>query len=253
MGYINCAESNRKIQFRSICFSHPGSRLRNEDFYVADDLNGIYILTDGMGGYKGGEIASKIAANACHEFLLKYKDHEDLVDDLIDFIILKLREGVLTQPDYRFMGTTLSCVYIQDESIHVINIGDSKVIVVGDIIYQSTDHTYAQHLIDHQFLPADEYRHHPMRHILTRCITAKTQEKYKADHQKILLNHGWNTFFLCSDGVLEALSELETIQLINEEQDIHKIIQVVEQQTLNYSNDNSTAIIVGFNYGTSSN
>ena len=251
MSYVKSVDSINSLRSKSCSFSHQGHRLQNEDFYIADDLHGIYILTDGMGGYKGGGVACRIAAHACHDYLIRHRKDLDIADDMLAFIRSKLKEAVRAQPSFVSMGTTLCCLYIEDNHVNLIHIGDSKIIIVGDLIYQSKDHTYAQQLVDQDFIQADAYRHHPMRHILTRCLTANTDEKFKADFRKIPLKTGRNTFFLCSDGVMEALSELETIQLIIEEQDIHKIIQEVEQQTLKYSNDNSTAIIVGFNYGTS--
>lgn len=241
-------ESVNLVKNKSYSFSHSGNRIHNEDFYIADDLEGIYIITDGMGGYKGGEVASKIAAYSCYEYLIKYRDSRVNADDLIEFIRLKLRDVVKTQSAYRFMGTTLCCLYIHEGHLHLVHVGDSKIIIVGDQIYQSSDHTYAQQLVDHQMLHADEYRQHPMRHILTRCISAHTREKYKADHQKISLKNGRNTFFLCSDGVMETFSEPRIIEMIREEQDISKIILTLEQSTQKYSKDNSTAIIVGFDY-----
>lgn len=236
------------FQQKSYSFSHRGQRHRNEDFYIADDQNGIYILTDGMGGYEGGEVAGRIAANSCHEYLKSHLEGPVYPDDLIDSIRARLKSVTQRFPEYASMGTTLCCVYIREEYINVLHIGDSKIIIVSNTIYETTDHTYAQHLIDHDFIRADEYRRHPMRHILTRCLTANNQEKYKADYQKIPLQNGRNTFFICSDGVLETFSSAEAIQMIKAEQDIQKLIQTVELNTLKYSQDNSTAIIVRYNY-----
>ena len=237
-------ESVNLVKNKSYSFSHSGNRIHNEDFYIADDLEGIYIITDGMGGYKGGEVASKIAAYSCYEYLIKYRDSRVNADDLIEFIRLKLRDVVKTQSAYRFMGTTLCCLYINEGHLHLVHVGDSKIIIVGDQIYQSSDHTYAQQLVDHQMLHVDEYRQHPMRHILTRCISANTREKYKADYHKIPLKNGRNFFFLCSDGVMETFTEARIIQLIRDEPDISNIISTLEQNTKKYSKDNSTAIIV---------
>ena len=248
MIYDKHVESVNMAQYKSYSFSHKGHRLHNEDYYITDDHEGIYIITDGMGGYKGGEVASRIAAYSCYEYLKNSRDSMISADDLIDFIRLKLKDVVKTQSAYRFMGTTLCCLYIQEGHLHLVHVGDSKIIIVGDQIYQSSDHTYAQQLVDHQMLHADEYRQHPMRHILTRCISANAREKYKADHQKIPLKNGRNTFFLCSDGVMETFSESTIIQMIREEQDISKIILTLEQSTQKYSKDNSTAIIVGFDF-----
>lgn len=248
MIYDKHVDSVSRVEYKSYSFSHKGNRIQNEDFYITDDRDGIYIITDGMGGYKGGEVASRIAAHSCYQYLKNSRDRPINADDLIDFIRLKLKDVVKTQSAYRFMGTTLCCLYIQDSHVHLIHVGDSKIIIVGDQTYQSSDHTYAQQLVDHQLLHADEYRQHPMRHILTRCISANTREPYQADHQIIPLKNGRNTLFLCSDGVMENFSESRIIQMIREEPDLSKIILTLEQNTKKYSKDNSTAIIVGFEF-----
>jgi len=237
-------ESVNVVENKSYSFSHKGKRLYNEDFYIADDLEGIYIITDGMGGYKGGNLACRIAAQACYNYLIQNK--EVAGDELIHFIRLQLKEVALAQPEFQFMGTTLCCLYIRDSSINLIHIGDSKIIIVGDKNYQSTDHTFAQELVNQQLLKVDEYAHHPMRHILTRCISAR--ENYNAEYHRIPLKSGLNTFFLCSDGVTESFSTTEIIQLIRSEPDIHTVLQTIEQSAVKYSQDNSTAIIVALNY-----
>ncbi len=237
----------------SYSFTHNGQRSRNEDYCITDDLNGIYVLADGMGGYKGGEVACRIAATVCHDYIKSHLDGQVDADDLIGFIRMKLKDAIQTYPEFASMGTTLCCLFMQDGYVHAIHIGDSKIIIITDILYESMDHTYAQLLINHRMLKVDEYHHHPMRNILTRCLTANTQEKFKAEYQIIPMQKGCNTFFLCSDGVLEAISPKETIQLLTVEPDIHKILLSVEQNTLKYSQDNSTAIIVGSNYSATGN
>jgi len=241
------------IQNISCFFTHHGQRAQNEDFYIADDDNSIYILTDGMGGYIGGEVAGRIAAHACHDYIKKYLGDQVDSDELLDFIRIKMKEAIRINPIYASMGATLCCVYIHEGFINAIHIGDSKIILVTDSIYASSDHTYAQYLIDHHIISVDEYQHHPLRHILTRCITGNTQEKFKADFCKIPLQNGLNTFFLCSDGVLETYSASETIRLIKAEPDIYKLLRTIEQNTLKYSKDNATAILVGFNYSINGN
>ena len=89
----------------------------------------------------------------------------------------------------------------------------------------------------------------PVEDVLqTYFLSGRIDEKFKADFIKIPLKNGWNTFFLCSDGVLESYSDAETIQLIENERDINKLLHNIEQQTFKYSEDNSTAIIVRYHY-----
>jgi len=237
----------------SCAFTHNGRRAQNEDYYLADDLHGIYVLADGMGGYKGGEVACRIAVSTCHDYIKKHLGSPIDIDDLMNFIRHKLKEEIQDHPEYASMGTTLCCLYIQEGYIHAIHIGDSKIIIVADSVYESRDHTYAQQLIDSCLLRADEYQHHPMRHILTRCLTGDAKEKFKADYCKIPLKQGRNTFLLCSDGVMEANSAAQTIHWLKDEPDIHKILHTVEQNALKYSKDNSTAIMVGLNYAVNGN
>lgn len=234
------------IQNTSGFFTHNGQRKRNEDFYILDDVNGIYILADGMGGYPGGHLASRVACEACHAYIKSHPSRPIGNDDLIDFIRKQFVKEIRFQPEHSSMGTTLCCLYIREGFIHALHLGDSKIIVLTDLVYESRDHTYAQELIDHRMIPAVEYQRHPMRHLLTKCLAANAHEKFKADYQKISLQKGWNSIFLCSDGVLEALTPAEIIEMIKAESDVYKVLQKLEQHTLKHSKDNCTAVMARY-------
>lgn len=235
------------FQYTSGFFTHTGQRRRNEDFYILDELNGIYILADGMGGYPGGHIASRLASEACHDYIKSHPVGPLLPDDLIGFIRKQFVKEIRIHPEHSAMGTTLCCLYIREGCIHALHLGDSKIIVLTDSVFESRDHTYAQELMDHQMISSAEYQGHPMRHLLTKCLTVSNHE-FKADYQKIPLQKGWNTILLCSDGVLETYTAAETIAMIKAEPDIDKILHKIEQHTLKQSMDNCTAVMVRYHF-----
>ncbi len=235
---------DNKIQLKSYSFSHTGKRISNEDYFIADDVLGIYIITDGMGGYNGGKVASKLVANSCYDFLKAHKHEHDITENLIDFVQNKLNEKAVKNPEFSCMGTTLCCLFIHDEYMHIIHLGDSKILVAGDIDFETQDHTFAQLLVNLNYISLQDYRKHPKRHILTRCLSANNAEKHKAEYKK--LQNKSCKIFLCSDGVMECFTETELIKIMHGESDFKKAIQMVEQKSIINSNDNCTAILVEY-------
>ena len=132
-------------------------RPTNEDAVrVVEDLK-FYMLADGVGGNRSGEIASKSALEALEKFL-RHNPQEPLSSreeifryfraavNYVNHCIIKLSES---QQQYAGMATTLSFAYIRDNALYVANVGDSRVYLVhDDIIQQITDdHTYVNDLV----------------------------------------------------------------------------------------------------------
>ena len=195
-------------------------RTKNEDSAMIMPDKRFFMLADGVGGNKAGEIASKTALDALRDYILDNdipeaygKDEMFLYfEDAVNYVNEVVSELSREVPEYEGMATTLVFLYIGKESIYISNIGDSRVYLINEgQIYQITeDHTYVNDLIKMGVLTAEEARSHSKKNVITRAIGEDAYSgpdcfsiKYVKD-DKILM---------CTDGLY---SELRNEELLNE-------------------------------------
>ena len=134
-------------------------RKQNEDSLFYDDGMGLYVVADGMGGHKAGEVASKLVVETIRNYIDQNQDEEqplNLVDTdekisdeaqrLLASIHLSNRivhQTALSNEDYKGMGSTVSAVYFTKKTFIVANVGDSLVYLIrdGEIDLLSVPHT----------------------------------------------------------------------------------------------------------------
>ena len=150
-------------------------RAQNEDSIGEDLQIGLVVLADGMGGYKGGEIASAMAVKTIVEELrAKIKNIENGgMDESTGYslesiaaraAILKANETIYnasqSQIEYQGMGTTMVLGIFYDNRITIAHVGDSRMYRYRKETLQqiTVDHTLLQELIDRGFYTPEEAR-----------------------------------------------------------------------------------------------
>ena len=125
-------------------------RENNEDyFYISNSLDEVqlYILADGMGGYNGGEIASKLATTCAKNYLQNNfkdtpKDKESimkLVKSSMEYANMVVYEKSQKNKELEGMGTTLEICLIYNNRVYIGHIGDSRIYRIRkDIIRKLT-------------------------------------------------------------------------------------------------------------------
>ena len=139
--------------------SHVGLvRSRNQDHTHADADLGMVVLADGMGGHRGGEVASRIAVEAVIAALLPAQ-REDVADDMeslmrvgeaAEFANRALLEKSLERPELKGMGTTVVLAIFREGRIFYAHVGDSRLYRVryGRMRRLTRDHSLIQQVID---------------------------------------------------------------------------------------------------------
>ena len=153
-------------------------QVNQDNVLIADD---VFAVADGMGGHRGGEVASLVAVEALQESF-----HERTTDALVDAVqsanaaIVERAKG---DPELRGMGTTmcaLARVTLDDgeECLTIVNVGDSRAYLLKageqELFQISEDHSLVQTLVRQGQLTQDEAASHPQRNILTRAPVSYT-------------------------------------------------------------------------------
>jgi serine/threonine protein phosphatase PrpC/cytoskeletal protein RodZ len=197
-------------------FSQSGSRPNNEDAFFPEPQQATpqqrwFLVCDGVGGAERGEVASQMAVT---QFDAYFRQNPVAVatDTYIQQALTTVQDAfdayLAANPQAEGMGTTLTLLYIHEAGATVAHLGDSRVYLVrkGEIEWRTDDHSYVNELVKAGVLkPADAQRH-PQRNVITRAIQGG-EKRAEAAVQIINDLQPGDYFFLCTDGVLERITD----------------------------------------------
>ena len=159
------------------------AREMNQDFYYVSQLNEnmqLCILADGMGGYKGGEIASSLATNSAREYierkfeLIKHSDEEimNLIKESMEYANEIVYDKAKANDELEQMGTTLEVCLLYNEKAYIGHIGDSRIYRIRKNIIRriTTDHSYVEKLVKDGTITREEAFYHPKKNMLMKAL-----------------------------------------------------------------------------------
>ena len=229
------------------------AREKNQDYYYVSEENDepkIYILADGMGGYKGGEVASKLATESVKKYIQSnfdsiIKDKESilkLIASAVEYANMVVYEKSKETQELEGMGTTLEVCLIYNNKAYIGHVGDSRVYRIrNEVIRKLTkDHSYVQQLIEDKKITREEAKTHPKKNMITRALgcTPYVEPDLRARN----FEKG-DIFILCSDGLTNMVEEKQIYEIIKE--DIHNAAErLVDEANQAGGYDNITVIII---------
>jgi serine/threonine protein phosphatase PrpC len=158
------------------CHTAQGVRTNNEDRYVVDRANNVFLVADGMGGQELGEQASGLAAEiiprVVHDQLAAERDARKAMQKALSEANQAIVHAGRNQPAGRRMGTTAVVALQHSNQVYVAGLGDSRAYLIrGDQIQQLTvDHSVAQALVSTGVLSPEEARNSPWQHVLHKFL-----------------------------------------------------------------------------------
>ena len=202
------------------------ARELNQDYYYISPLEEelkLYILADGMGGYKGGEVASNLATNAAKEYVYqnfeKIEKEKNEILKLVKEAILYANKVVYEKSkelkELEGMGTTLEICLIYNNKAYIGHIGDSRVYRLRKGIMRrlTKDHSYVQQLIEDGKITREEANTHPKKNMLTKALGCMPYVEPDIRARNIEKS---DIFMMCSDGLTNMVSEEMICETIKE-------------------------------------
>jgi PPM family protein phosphatase len=186
-------------------------RTSNEDWFVAEPEENVFLVADGMGGHAAGEIASQIAASTVRETILGISldpAPEELLQLAVQNANTQVYETQKLQPEYRGMGSTLTVLLFRDTRFYVAQVGDSRAYLLrsGKLIQLTRDHSLVWPLFESGVLSKDDISRHPQKNLITRSIGTHPQVDVDLESDPVVEG---DIFLLCSDGLTDVLSDHE--------------------------------------------
>ncbi|CAM5774292.1 serine/threonine phosphatase [Labrys miyagiensis] len=200
------------LTFETAALTHPGRvRHHNEDSIFADDERGIWLVADGMGGHRDGNVASAMIAKAAQDMRRtgSLMELTEAFRDGIDAVNADLLARSGGQA-HRIVGSTVAALLIQDANYCCLWAGDSRCYLVRDgrMEQLSHDHTEVQELLDRGVLTPEEAASWPRRNVITRAVGAI--DDFRLEHAAGVVRSG-DRFVLCSDGLTGHVNDDEIL------------------------------------------
>jgi serine/threonine protein phosphatase PrpC len=219
----------------------------NQDSILEAD--GLFAVADGMGGHRGGEVASEVAIDALRDRFV-----ERTTDALVG-AVQEANEAVVTRADgdseLKGMGTTLCAlarVQLDDgeECLAIVNVGDSRAYLLKagetELVQISEDHSLVATLERGGQLTREEAAVHPQRNILTRALGI--DQRVLVDSFQLLPVRG-DRYLLCSDGLFNEVDEPTIGQILHGATDLTAAAQqLVDLANEGGGRDNISVVIV---------
>jgi len=226
---------------RQNSISELGKRSNNEDNfgYIPGFTN---IVCDGVGGAEKGEIASEIVVQTFIDSFSKNPNADASV-------VLKIAESNISSYINKHensigMATTLTFSHVKDDGIFIAWVGDSRVYQFrnGQIIFQTTDHSWINEALRSGIITESEAINHPKANVITRAIQGSHKPTI-ADTVFLTDIKKGDLFLHCSDGVLESWSNEDLSALFSSLHDPEQILETIKKECFLSSKDNFTAIV----------
>ena len=229
------------------------AREMNQDSFYVSDVNGpvkLYILADGMGGYKGGEIASSLAVTSAKHYIVNNiqkvrKEKEEvlaLVKSAIEYANLVVYEKSREDEELHDMGTTLDICLIINNRVFIGHIGDSRVYRVRKNIIRklTTDHSYVEKLLKEGTITKEEAYNHPKKNMLMKALGCSSLVEPDVMCKGFLKD---DILFMCSDGLTNMLRDNEIYDILLKNP-VNPELVLVNEANKKGGLDNITVIII---------
>ncbi len=226
----------------------------NQDSYYISEENDNYklcILADGMGGYTGGEIASRLACVSTANYIKenfeedkKYSKEElmQLVKDAMNYANKNVYDKSKEQLELEQMGTTLEVCLIYNNRVFIGHIGDSRIYRIRQEFMRkiTTDHSYVQKLVKDGTITKEEAIHHPKKNMLMKALGC--EEEIEPDITVKGFNEG-DIILICSDGLTNMIAEQEIYNIVKQDEE-NAVKNLVKKANELGGYDNITAILI---------
>ena len=228
---------------------HEIGQRDNQEDAITQWNDRLFVLCDGMGGHEKGEVASQTVCQSLSAWFQKnVNPDEPFTDDqlreAIEFAYKELDKYADGSP--KQMGTTLTLLYIGGSGVTAAHMGDSRIYHIRPgvgVLYQSRDHSLVFDLFQAGEITYEEMATYPQKNMVTRAMTPGEDNRMRPDIIHITDIQPGDYFYMCSDGMLEQMSndELESI-IASDNQDEKKRQQLIAATAGNQ--DNHTAWLI---------
>lgn len=251
------------MRLEAASLSHIGQvRQRNEDAFgfsepreprVREEKGSLFVVADGMGGHRGGDIASQLAVDTilARYYASKEEDPSKALARAFEAANEVIVEKSRSDVSLYGMGTTCTVLVVRGEEAYVAHVGDSRAYMLRDenLVQLTEDHSLVGEMVRQGILTDEDARTHPRRNVITRSIG--THDELVVDVSRVLdasktpvsVRDG-DVFLLCSDGLTSLVMERDLRAVLASSAPRAACEALVDLANANGGKDNVTVFVV---------
>jgi serine/threonine protein phosphatase PrpC len=241
------------------CFCQTDVGLRrdqNQDSFLFDESIGIYMVADGMGGHRGGEVASALAVQTVREFILmsreqnrRYGPRELLVRGYEEASARIFDKSHNENPELQGMGTTLVSALRLDTTLYFANVGDSRAYLFAqDRLFQLTeDHSLINEQLRAGLITEEDVTRLTHRNVITRSVGFEREVQVDVLERPV---QAGDLYLMCSDGLCGLIDDNLMATILRKHRgangrfDLEKIVQESIDEAKKAGGDDNVTVMV---------
>lgn len=233
-------EADLVQSWRSAGATHTGlERTSNQDSWLELPQSGLWVIADGMGGYRAGDVASRMVCEALVDFApcATLEDSIDAVRERVGDVNEQLYGASIREVDPIQSGTTVVLLLANGDGCAAMWAGDSRVYRLrdGELSQMTLDHTWAAQLA------ARGVRHQLTDHTILRAVGG--EPTLLMDVKRDRVKRG-DRYLLCSDGLYRELSNQQIAAMLGAGEIQHCVQSLLEATLAAGAHDNVTLILI---------
>ena len=211
-------------------------RAINQDYiYVSEEpvgnLPNLFLVADGMGGHKAGDLASEYTVAKVEEAVSKSMQTNpyQILKGAFQYGNQKLLEKARESTSYTGMGTTLVAATVNKGMVYVVNVGDSRLYKIGDRVRMGE-------------ISEEQARNHPDKNIITKAIGVS--DTVEPDYFDTDLQKG-ECLLMCSDGLSNMVSDGQIKEIVDMRTDLESCAkELIRAANHNGGRDNIAVVLI---------
>jgi PPM family protein phosphatase len=228
-------------------------RSQNQDSAVSQPELGLFVVADGMGGHRGGEIASAMAVDVIPQIVRKRQkssnwDPVETATDAITSANYAIYAHAMDQTQLQGMGTTTTALLFRGDLLTIGHVGDSRCYYLRpNALWQATrDHSLVQEKLRAGLINRDQLKTDRMKNVITRSVGFEPEVNVEIYQMSV---QAGDLFLICSDGLSGLVDDPEILTVVQKECFEGNNIQgavdaLVAAANRNGGDDNITTILV---------
>lgn len=228
-------------------------RSSNQDAFLTgtfDDGSVWAVVCDGMGGAKGGNVASRLgvdyfsaALKAGYRNNMSENSVKNLLESAVNAANIRVFDKACEDKELSGMGTTIVAVLIIGATAYFIHAGDSRAYVYSksNLEQLTRDHSIVQSMVEGGKLSIEEARFHPRKNVITRALGV---DESVAPEFNVCDLDADDCILLCTDGLSNYVSNERIAELLDGRNEVDCAKAMIDEANKNGGNDNITAVVI---------
>jgi len=225
-----------------------GEKIEESGIQQAIDVldHGVLLaLSDGMGGAEAGEVASALVLESLHAALASDTPDKGAIHEQLEAAVLRANEQVLEAArteNRKGMGATLTALFVRGDEAYIAEVGDSRAYLLrnGRLRQITRDQSLVQLLVDQGVMSPEEARTSTNKNVILQAVGLSPDVRVAI--ARLRLRRG-DRVLLCSDGVSNAISDAELLQIVAQSDPRNACQTMIALANDRGGDDNQTAIV----------